>query len=267
MLGHHSERIHERRNDLRSDVVQDVPQDAVNVVMGADSHVLAERYRVGELALHLHFGVRRVNAETGDLCAVFERRVRDRHVYSGYLSELSNRVKNQVAALVSLMGRKHRPSQDAPDDVQNTVSVYAGKFVEMPEPMISRRSPDLERLQPLDTCPVFSGEVSNLIFRSFSSEGIAGIADWKRRLAVGRRLAGEDCKLPREMIEGGSQVLQTISDEKTEGKRRGLSDVNPEDMLAAVRLSLVGDEIRFSLEKRADLSIERFQVLLCPVEL
>jgi hypothetical protein len=151
--------------------------------------------------------------------------------------------------------------------MQNAVSIDPGEFVEVPQPMVFCGPPDLKRLHPLDACPVFGGETTNLVSCSLASEGFGGFADGKRRLAVGRVTPGEDRKLPDEMIQSRSHVLKTVSNEEAEGKWRGFSDMNPEDVLAAVRLALVGDKIRVSLEKSVGLSIECFQVLLCPIEL
>lgn len=265
MLGHRAEVVHERGHDLCSDVVQDVAQNAGYPVERQDSYVLSKRYDKGKLAVHLHIGFRGVNAEAGDLCAVFERGVRNGHVHFGL--KLSKWVEDRVAALVSRLRGDCSFPLNGSNRVQHAVSVNPGEFVEMPEPVISRGPPDLKRLQPLDTCPIFGVEVFDPVFRSLSSESLAGIANWKRCLAVGRRLAGEDRKLPHQMIEGRSHVLQTIPNQEAESEWRSFSKVNPEDVIAAVRLSLVGDKIRLSLEKTNDLSVERFQVLLCPVEL
>ncbi len=127
--------------------------------------------------------------------------------------------------------------------------------------------PDLKRLQPLDACPVFGGEVGNLGARALGSKGFASVANRERRLVTERRLlAGPKRELPGEMVEGGAHVLQAVPDENAEGERGILDHVNPIDVLAAVRLSLVGDSVRFSLEKGAKLRVERYQVLLCSRE-
>ncbi len=134
--------------------------------------------------------------------------------------------------------------------------------------MVSRFWPDLKRLQALNACSVFRSEVPDLDSRTLGSKGFDSVAYRERCLATGRGFpAGVHGKLPDEMVEGGSHVLQAIPDSGTEGERWHLELVNPVNVLAAVRLTLVGDNVRFSVEEAGNFAIERFQMVLRPIQL
>jgi hypothetical protein len=187
--------IEERWNDRRRNMVQDASKDTDNRVREPRRYTFAERYDEGKLAVHLHLGIRvgGVESESGDFCTVFKRGVKDVHAHIGL--ELPQWDHDKVTVLVSLADTDVDGVLNGSHGVQDLMPVNAGEFVEVPKPMVPGVYPGLERLQALDACPVFSGEIGDLVLCALSSEGVAGIADRERRLAGGRlrSLAGPNC--------------------------------------------------------------------------
>lgn len=69
------------------------------------------------------------------------------------------------------------------------------------------------------------------------------------------------------MFQRAPHVLEGVADDYAQIWRRLLENLRPEDVLAAVRVWLVGNSIRFSEAEGGKLVAQNFQMLACPDEL
>lgn len=230
-------------------------------------YTLAERYVEGELSLHLHIRSRRIEGPPHDFCAVLERGVGGSKGHRNRLTELAQLVGRWIDGLIDRMSGEDDVVADGPNGMQDLVLIDAREFVEVPQPMVLRGPADLKRLQLLDNCPVFLGEIGHLVSCSLGSKEVDSVAYREGGLPVGGPLAGKYGELPDEVIERRPGVLQTIPDDHSELQRRAFSDVSPVGVIGAIRLSLVGDDVRLTLQKGADPPIEFLQVLVCSRQL
>jgi len=93
---------------------------------------------------------------------------------------------------------------------------------------------------------------------------VDGEAGGARPLAPLIILEGESL---REVLKGGTHVLDGVTDDDAQERRRFLAYLRPEDVLAAVRVRFVGNSVRLSGGERGKLITEHFQMLTRPVEL
>ena len=72
---------------------------------------------------------------------------------------------------------------------------------------------------------------------------------------------------PGEVVERSPHVLEAISDDYRQHLRQRVRNVTAQDILKPIRVSLVkGDSVRLEFKKHIDFVVERFEVLIRPIE-
>jgi hypothetical protein len=259
--------------ELGYNVAFDVPTDsgerAESVHSGGWSSI-AERYVAGEMEIHLHF--RLSEMEMTDFCVVFENAA-DGNDSAGRSQKVEvGHERTTGASFAPTLGYGTvGPSNRA----QTLVPIYAGEFVEDVKFVV----PSLVRLQLLDSClHCYPLDFTDFVHPASGAVPAAGVlvgleeggfsavdgeAGRTRRLAP-LVLEGEP---PHEVFERGPHVLEGVTDDDAQKRRRLLKNLRPEDVLATVRVGLVGDSIRLSGGEGGKFVAEHFQVLARPKQL
>lgn len=269
MTDANSEESFELGNDNAFDVPADAGEGAEHVpALGWP--LIAKSYMRGGLELHLHF--RLVEPEVAEYCVLLKR-LEEPNVRAFDDSRVHYE-RTMCAPLAPAVGnaRTHGPHH-----TQTLVPVYASEFVEEEEGMLVR-FPTLVRLQLLDSCSYLrwhrpdlvhpgSGVVSAGGVSVGLLESLAAGADGEADGPLVRLLGAQGGESPSEVFEGASHVLKCVPDDDAQKWRRLLAHLGPEDVLAAVRVWLVGNSVRLSSVKGGKLVTEYFHVVTHPVEL
>lgn len=264
-----SEEAFEFGYDDAFDVPADVSEGAENV-SALGWPLIAKSYMRGRLEIHLHF--RLVEPEVAEYCAVCKR-LEERNLRASD----DGRVHNERTTCPPLAPAVGNARADGSNHTQTLVPVYASEFVEEKEGMLVRITTHV-RLQLLDSCSYLRVHRPDLVHPSSGVvpvggvfvgllEGLAASADREADGSLVRLSGAQGGESPGEVFEGASHVLKGVSDNDSQEQRRLLAYLSPEDMLAAVRVWLVGNSVRLSGVKGGKLFAERFQVVTCPVEL
>lgn len=207
--------------DLRQPVVN---WEATELGWGS----LAETYAEGGCELHVHFRAGFVNGGiAGDWCAIFNRTV-DWFDFIG--SEAFNHVP-------------HGGSSDE-RNVRQTVLVLDVKLIELPEEIVGE--PSVVRLQPLDNClrawvdaPEHIIEPSRILLGENRELRTSLDVVWQRRSRV------RQSELEGQIVEGGTKVVDAVTDDEAEfGGGRLLENLDPKDLLGAINIGFGPSSVR-----------------------
>lgn len=219
-----------------------------------------ERYLDGELAVHVHLGLRAEGGEgdTYEVCAIYEVAV------PGVAGSSERACVPVGRELDSRLPRIE--SHDADGRVQALVFVGSDEPVDDPERVIiGVRS--VVRLRPLDECDVMrlhSGELASGAPRE------AGGRRGEGKLVSARPsglCSGEQHELVHEMVEHGTKAVREVADDGAEARRWLPVDLGPEDVLVGLTVVLADDFDGFRAEEGCGFGVQQFQMFACPVEL
>lgn len=144
---------------------------------------------------------------------------------------------------------------------QKSMFVEIVKLMERPEAVV----PALVGIQSIDQA--YGGGLQSRYFFSgllglVSGETLAnrerGIAGWLGAISLD--------KLSNQMIDGGSEVVNGIADDTTQGVGNGLDDLHPEDLVAGIRLALCDDSVWVLRVKGIDPAFEITDVVVGPCD-
>jgi hypothetical protein len=235
----------EERREGREHVVHDVVSDTRENVkhLRPLSYRSRERYATFEVELHVHFSAWLVGSrtETEQFCAVYHR------------SRLPLPPKLE-------MGRtaESKASECEKGQMGDAVLVGVGKFIENPEFVAGRVVwPSLVRLQPLDFCLRALGNVPYHPLLARESLLAGGLLS-NRELYPSRNIVRQrttvlgDGERVDKAIKSRPEVVQAIPDDKTELNRGFSEGINPDAVLASLRVEFVDDAVRVSSQPPQD---------------
>ena len=142
------------------------------------------------------------------------------------------------------------------------------KLVKHPEGIDSIVLPSLVRLQPLDDCLGVWVDAPDF---TLPLPGLHGPVSENRELRsrsdrIGQGVSGVgDSKFVGEIVEGGSEVVQTIADEEAKPNRWLAEDFNPDELLACLRVEFVDNAVRVSFPPSSVFRLQALQVLERPI--
>jgi hypothetical protein len=234
-----------------------------------DSLDLTERYLKFELGVHVHLRYR-VLAESGrdsvDFCAIFQR---ERGLGRDNADALCGRDLREIDRGRIGVGIKNIGQSVGVDGVlmhhadghQELVFVRDVELVEPPERVVL----SLIRFGVLD-------EVHRSLRRSMYFGGVAGfkslgaLEDWKSVLFADGVTLGPN-HLTDEQVEGGAEVVDTISGDGAPVERRLLGDFDPPDQISRIRLVITNGSVRLIVLEPLVPGLEVTEVMFGPFDL
>ena len=234
-----------------------------------DSLDLTERYLKFELGVHVHLRYR-VLAESGrdsvDFCAIFQR---ERGLGRDNADALCGRDLREIDRGRIGVGIKNIGQSVGVDGVlmhhadghQELVFVRDVELVEPPERVVL----SLIRFGVLD-------EVHRSLRRSIYFGGVAGfkslgaLEDWKSVLFADGVTLGPN-HLTDEQVEGGAEVVDTISGDSAPVERRLLGDFDPPDQISRIRLVITNGSVRLVVLEPLVPGLEVTEVMFGPFDL
>jgi hypothetical protein len=234
-----------------------------------DSLDLTERYLKFELGVHVHLRYR-VLAESGrdsvDFCAIFQR---ERGLGRDNADALCGRDLREIDRGRIGVGIKNIGQSVGVDGVlmhhadghQELVFVRDVELVEPPERVVL----SLIRFGVLD-------EVHRSLRRSIYFGGVAGfkslgaLEDWKSVLFADGVTLGPN-HLTDEQVEGGAEVVDTISGDSAPVERRLLGDFDPPDQISRIRLVITNGSVRLIVLEPLVPGLEVTEVMFGPFDL
>jgi hypothetical protein len=234
-----------------------------------DSLDLTERYLKFELGVHVHLRYR-VLAESGrdsvDFCAIFQR---ERGLGRDNADALCGRDLREIDRGRIGVGIKNIGQSVGVDGVlmhhadghQELVFVRDVELVEPPERVVL----SLIRFGVLD-------EVHRSLRRSMYFGGVAGfkslgaLEDWKSVLFADGVTLGPN-HLTDEQVEGGAEVVDTISGDGAPVERRLLGDFDPPDQISRIRLVITNGSVRLVVLEPLVPGLEVTEVMFGPFDL
>jgi hypothetical protein len=234
-----------------------------------DSLDLTERYLKFELGVHVHLRYR-VLAESGrdsvDFCAIFQR---ERGLGRDNADALCGRDLREIDRGRIGVGIKNIGQSVGVDGVlmhhadghQELVFVRDVELVEPPERVVL----SLIRFGVLD-------EVHRSLRRSMYFGGVAGfkslgaLEDWKSVLFADGVTLGPN-HLTDEQVEGGAEVVDTISGDSAPVERRLLGDFDPPDQISRIRLVITNGSVRLVVLEPLVPGLEVTEVMFGPFDL
>jgi hypothetical protein len=234
-----------------------------------DNLDLAKRYLKFELGVHVHLRYR-VLAESGrdsvDFCAIFQR---ERGLGRDNADALCGRDLREIDRGRIGVGIKNIGQSVGVDGVlmhhadghQELVFVRDVELVEPPERVVL----SLIRFGVLD-------EVHRSLRRSIYFGGVAGfkslgaLEDWKSVLFADGVTLGPN-HLTDEQVEGGAEVVDTISGDSAPVERRLLGDFDPPDQISRIRLVITNGSVRLIVLEPLVPGLEVTEVMFGPFDL
>lgn len=212
---------------------------------------LPESYAEGGCEMHVHFRAGFVNGGiASDWCTIFNR-----------AEDWFKFVHTQEELVGETNVREKR-------NVRQTVLVLDGKLVELPKGIVGGFLPSVVRLQPLDNCfrvwmdaPKHAIEFFRVLCLEDREPGTSlDIArQWRSLICQGQ--------LECEVVEGGTEIVDTVTDDETQfGSRRGLKHFNPKELLGAINIGFGPSSVRVFLAPNAQFGFKALQVVERSVE-
>lgn len=265
MTGHSTEELRELRDDICPDMMADAVDnfDDVQAVEGFEDGAftkrlahISERYLVGYVEIHVHLCLIGGRLERGEYCASFIRAT-PKDGSAGRNEDIRTRGDQSSG---------YREVQQ----VERTVLVPVVQGVEPSEgmPVGVMQVLSLERLQPLDDC--FRSWEHAPDFRQSTAPRIAvsaGIPEDRERRLVSDGLTVRPDEFASEVVQGGSEVVDHVSNNRAQGRRGDAClSLSAEDISAAVRIELAGDDIWFWTDEPVNRFVESIAVMVRAVE-
>ncbi len=217
---------------------------------------LSESYDNGELEIHFHttallaFG-KFLQRQSCDVCITFKRAPKNLRFGR------CRRRRRKLCTDVGIVSKQR----------DNLVLVHYVKVVKNPQtrPKWVR---SMVRLQSLNQCPSPTREPSDTpFFGFFELASVGENGKLRSSVTVERNRSRKIRQRPRDMVEGGSGVVDTISDDKPP---LGEWDVSKPEIINIVRriLFLVANEsATFTFRKGSQIALKRFEVSFRPSDL
>jgi hypothetical protein len=250
----------ESREDFRLNESHELFKQDVEILVRSH-RLLFQRYVNGEIVTHLHLGF----GTRGSVCTV------ERALSSGGLVPAGRKFRGILDA----------PAKKAPvvvchasDDVQGPVFVETVEFVDDPE-RVAKRIWSAKWLQPADLCDRVAVVDALYLPQATTAGGVSLLGSLEvlgrvlknRKLGVVRSVSRSTRQFPHNMVEGRSEVMDTVARDGTPPRSRCLGPLDIMDLCGSV---VLGDDvkgIRLSLGKATKLGLEAVAVFFCSVNL
>jgi hypothetical protein len=153
--------------------------------------------------------------------------------------------------------------------VGQAVLVDVREFIENPEGVAGIVLPSVVWLQPLDFCLRAIRDVPDSPLATPKSVAILG----HRKLHLLGDVFGERTALfgngerINETVEGGTEIVKAVADDEAKVGRWRAKGIDPESVLASLRVEFDVDAVRVSSQPPLDFDFQAFHVLECPIQL
>lgn len=237
---------------------------------GAKHHIserwLCNRYADGEVALHIHGtygGQRGVEVPPTDFCAVFEcpsshgATTKPTPPGSG-----SWRIKGIPSRMYRTVLVDYVESVQFVEDRREARDLGVGSP--------NRLATSIVRLQLLDSCLLARPEQPDSLSSVIAE--LAQIREDRKHdnplLPIGQSASlPESSKLIGEVVQGGAEIVNTVSDNQPPIRIGGREVVDIERVTEGFEVSFIGDFVRIFLKESGDLRLEQLKMSLGPPEL
>jgi hypothetical protein len=243
--------IGEGFNDLFGYVAMDIRQPfgnrhAAELLWGS----LAESYAEGGCEIHVYFRAGFVDGGVaGNWCTIFNRA-------EDWLDFVS----------FETVDPERDGSGSDKRNVRQTVLVFDGKLVELPEGIVGKSLPSIVRLQPLDNDLCAWVNPSKHAVEFFQVIFATRAEDREGRIALDSLghsplLIGNG-EFKDEVIERVAEVLETVADDEAKlGNGRWLEEFDPEDILRAINIGFGVSAVRVTFAPSSQFCIKALQVV------
>jgi hypothetical protein len=214
-------------------------------------HSVTENWHQRKFGVHVHFGTNLAVAhlQPGDYCARFD--------------SPSEAFLQQQACLTADRQVQTRSFEGRGRGGEGSVLVPIVDYLYVPEQCGFRPLPAVVRLQPLHCCPYATRNTGHVALRASKLPPPVHQRELDMSLLRFRSWSREQ---EHQMIEGGSEVVGSVSDEDAQFRGHGLRLGDLEDE-PAFTILLRPNGIEARLQKRVGRIVHRIDVLLCPPEL
>ena len=204
----------------------------------------AERYIKGRCDVHVHIRFSQLGLDPVDFCAVF-------HPQTLASRDLDFNGRRSV----------NHGGWAKPHCYEKPVLVYDVESVKGKKRIV----PSLVRLQFLDQA---HRSIAGSVYFSpkLGFKVLSAFPDKELGLIIGSASIGVN-ELPRQMIQGRTQIVDNIASDGGESQRNCVLDPNVNDPIAGLSINLGNRRIRLTFEKGLDFRFEITDVLFGPVDL
>jgi hypothetical protein len=210
---------------------------------------LAEAYAEVGVEIHVHFRAGFVGGGVaGDWCAVFNRTPTHEFDFVGDVVAGDDEAKG--------LGREK-------DEVRESVLVHVFKLVEPPKRVDLSKLPSRVRLQPLDNClsawidaPKHVVEFARILLDEDGKPGDAfDVAGHRSSLVTG------DGEFKDEVIQGAPEVVEAVSNNKTEFGRRRAEHFDAHNLLRSINIGFGPSSVRAFFDPGINFGFKAVQVI------
>lgn len=191
------------------------------------------------------------------------------------LSNVLNRYLTSSAPISSGGEEREGGDMDKPRRVGQPMLVLDVKLVELPEGVGTEPVPSLVRLQPLDLCfgewVDAPGHVVKFSQR-LRSLGLGGVRGKDREPGSALDVVGQPplCvrqrQLEGEVVEGASEVVETVPGDEAEAGGRRLDDLGPKELLSGLGVEFGPRSMRAFFAPGSRFRLKALQMVKRPVE-
>jgi hypothetical protein len=210
---------------------------------------LAEAYAEEGVEIHIHFRAGSVEGRvTGDWCAIFNRTPSQDFDFVGGVVAGGDESKG--------IGREK-------DEVGQPMLVHVFKLVEPPKGVRLSTLPTRVRLQPLDNClsawidaPKHVVEFARILLNEDGKPGGAfDVAGHRSSLVTG------DGEFKDEVIQGAPEVVEAVSNNKTEFGRRRAEHYDAQNLLRSINIGFGPSSVRAFFDPGSNFGFKAVQVI------
>src|SRR5215217_5162968 len=215
---------------------------------------LAEAYAEDGVEIHIHFRAGFVEGGVaGDWCAIFNRTPSQDFDFVGGVVAGGDESKG--------IGREK-------DEVGQSMLVHVFKLVEPPKGVGLSTLPTRVRLQPLDNClsasidaPKHVVEFARILLNEDGKPGGAfDVAGHRSSLVTG------DGEFKDEVIQGAPEVVEAVSNNKTEFGRRRAEHFDAQNLLRSINIGFGSSSVRAFFDPGSNFGFKAVQVIECSLE-
>src|SRR5208282_1627723 len=243
-----SQQLPQRREHVPFNASKDVGKNADNTFSLSGS--IRDEYCKGRNKIHLH-AFARVHVDTpiaGDFCLLLNAAVK-----GPFKKFLSSPARDRRNSTPTRGNRYEQPS----------VLVDVLQLLKNPERMRGGVIPSMIRLQSIDDCLRFSADMldfphSSTLEPKLAAENRKG--DLNRfRIRQGKPVLKS--KRMNQMIKGRTEIVETISKDLRNNRWRRTNKFTADDIIASIRVDLIGDRVRATFNPLIALRPQQIQVI------
>jgi hypothetical protein len=247
----------EKPDDRISDVINQAREKFERGAMFDNWEAVAEAYAQQRIVVHVQFCIGHLGTPniTGHFCAVFDRARFKRRAHitneqERFGGEDASRWQNQL-------------------EIGQAMLVNVGKLVNHPQGVRCEIFPSLVRLQLLDDCLRSWVDAPDFV-TTFPFFHRPVPKDGKRQppsaaIGDGTNVQIRDREFVDEIVQSGADIVDAIANDEGELSGRLLGNVNPDDVLAGIRIRFVDKAVWLSFAPPLPFGVKAYQVLPRPL--